>query len=79
MSNFHDFITVLLQNGANLHIRNTDGRTALDLADSSAKTLLTGQLILDLFHRFVAECEPKWGEKMKYSSMLSEIMWSFFW
>ncbi|XP_062927753.1 poly [ADP-ribose] polymerase tankyrase-2 isoform X4 [Mobula hypostoma] len=37
------FAAVLLQHGADLHIRNTDGRTALDLADPSAKMLLTGE------------------------------------
>uniref|UniRef100_A0A8C6RFG9 Poly [ADP-ribose] polymerase n=1 Tax=Nannospalax galili TaxID=1026970 RepID=A0A8C6RFG9_NANGA len=33
---------VLLQHGAEPTIRNTDGRTALDLADPSAKAVLTG-------------------------------------
>lgn len=34
---------VLLQHGAEPTIRNTDGRTALDLADPSAKAVLTGK------------------------------------
>ena len=34
---------VLLQHGADPNIRNTDGKTALDLADPSAKSVLTGQ------------------------------------
>jgi tankyrase len=36
------FIIVLLQHGADPNIRNTDGKTALDLADPSAKSVLTG-------------------------------------
>lgn len=35
--------TVLLQHGADPNIRNTDGKSALDLADSSAKAVLTGK------------------------------------
>ncbi|XP_067858576.1 poly [ADP-ribose] polymerase tankyrase-2 isoform X4 [Heptranchias perlo] len=38
-----DVCIVLLQHGADPHICNTDGRTALDLADPSAKTVLTGE------------------------------------
>ena len=34
--------TVLLQHGADANIRNTDGKSALDLADPSAKAVLTG-------------------------------------
>lgn len=34
---------VLLQHGADPNIRNTDGKSALDLADPSAKAVLTGQ------------------------------------
>lgn len=37
------FLTVLLQHGADPNIRNTDGKSALDLADPSAKTVLTGK------------------------------------
>ena len=43
--------SVLLQHGADPNIRNTDGKTALDLADPTAKPVLTGkisQLILVL-------------------------------
>ncbi|XP_007894914.1 poly [ADP-ribose] polymerase tankyrase-2 isoform X4 [Callorhinchus milii] len=36
------FSAVLLQHGADPQIRNTDGRTAFDLADLSAKAVLTG-------------------------------------
>lgn len=32
----------LLQHGADPNIRNTEGKTALELADSSAKPVLTG-------------------------------------
>lgn len=35
--------TVLLQHGADPSIRNTDGKSALDLADPSAKAVLTGK------------------------------------
>lgn len=35
--------SVLLQHGADPNIRNTDGKSALDLADPSAKAVLTGQ------------------------------------
>ena len=35
--------TVLLQNGADPNIRNTDGKTALDLADPPAKQVLSGE------------------------------------
>lgn len=34
--------SVLLQQGGDANIRNTDGKTALDLADPSAKAVLTG-------------------------------------
>lgn len=34
---------MLLQHGADPNIRNTDGKSALDLADPSAKAVLTGQ------------------------------------
>ncbi|GAB5578608.1 poly [ADP-ribose] polymerase tankyrase-2 isoform X2 [Prionailurus iriomotensis] len=37
------FVMMLLQHGAEPTIRNTDGRTALDLADPSAKAVLTGE------------------------------------
>ncbi len=35
--------SVLLQHGADPNIRNTDGKTALDLSDPSAKSVLTGE------------------------------------
>ncbi|XP_006006371.1 poly [ADP-ribose] polymerase tankyrase-2 isoform X1 [Latimeria chalumnae] len=38
-----DVCIVLLQHGADPIIRNTDGRTALDLAEPSAKAVLTGE------------------------------------
>ncbi|EPY84330.1 tankyrase-1-like protein, partial [Camelus ferus] len=37
-----DVCIVLLQHGADPNIRNTDGKSALDLADPSAKAVLTG-------------------------------------
>lgn len=41
--NFFFSFSVLLQHGADPNIRNTDGKSALDLADPSAKAVLTGQ------------------------------------
>ncbi|XP_048451367.1 poly [ADP-ribose] polymerase tankyrase-1 isoform X2 [Rhincodon typus] len=38
-----DVCIVLLQHGADSNIRNTDGKTAQDLADPSAKAVLTGE------------------------------------
>uniref|UniRef100_A0A672FYD8 Uncharacterized protein n=1 Tax=Salarias fasciatus TaxID=181472 RepID=A0A672FYD8_SALFA len=38
-----DVCITLLQHGADLTIRNSDGRSALDLSDSSAKAVLTGE------------------------------------
>ncbi|KAG7164267.1 poly [ADP-ribose] polymerase tankyrase-1-like 2 [Homarus americanus] len=38
-----DVCIVLLQNGADHTIRNTDGKTALDLADTYARSVLTGE------------------------------------
>lgn len=43
------YFIVLLQHGAEPAIRNTDGRTALDLADPSAKAVLTGKWCLFKF------------------------------
>jgi len=37
-----DIFLVLLQRGADPSIRNTDGKTALDLADPLSKSVLTG-------------------------------------
>ncbi|MEQ2165971.1 hypothetical protein GOODEAATRI_022705 [Goodea atripinnis] len=38
-----DVCIVLLQHGADPNIRNTDGKSSLDLADPSAKAVLTGE------------------------------------
>lgn len=43
-----DVCIVLLQRGADPNIRNTDGKTALDLADPLAKAVLTGMYRLIL-------------------------------
>jgi len=40
------FNLVLLQRGADPSIRNTDGKTALDLADPLSKSVLTGTSML---------------------------------
>lgn len=37
--------TVLLQHGADPNITNTDGKSALDMADSMAKSVLSGQYL----------------------------------
>ena len=38
-------VPVLLQHNADPNIRNTDGKTAIDLADPSAKPVLTGEMV----------------------------------
>lgn len=43
---------VLLQHGADPNIKNCDGKTALDLADSSTRPVLTGKIIFNLFKQF---------------------------
>uniref|UniRef100_A0A8C4R2Z1 Poly [ADP-ribose] polymerase n=1 Tax=Eptatretus burgeri TaxID=7764 RepID=A0A8C4R2Z1_EPTBU len=46
-----DVCIVLLQHGADPTIRNTDGKTALDLAEPTAKAVLTGEIYFALaFH-----------------------------
>ena len=40
---------VLLQHGANPNIRNSDGKSVLDLADSSTRPVLTGKIIFNIF------------------------------
>lgn len=42
------FVAVLLQHGADPSIRNTDGKTPLDLADTYARSVLTGHCALSL-------------------------------
>uniref|UniRef100_A0A8P4K2F7 Poly [ADP-ribose] polymerase n=1 Tax=Dicentrarchus labrax TaxID=13489 RepID=A0A8P4K2F7_DICLA len=54
-----DVCIVLLQHGAESTIRNIDGRTALDLAEPSAKAVLTGALIDDLIWGPVSGNEEK--------------------
>lgn len=49
--------TVLLQHGADPNIRNTDGKSALDLAEPSAKAVLTGQWD----HTHVETCTHRTG------------------
>lgn len=39
----HILVTVLLQHDADPQIKNTDGKTPLDLADAAAKQVLTGE------------------------------------
>ena len=42
-------ISVLLQHGADPNIRNTDGKTPLDLADAYARSVLTGKSLNHFF------------------------------
>lgn len=49
-------MAVLLQHGADPSIRNTDGRTALDLAEASAKAVLTGEWIFALLSLLCVSC-----------------------
>jgi len=42
---YFDMCLVLLQRGADPSIRNTDGKTALDLADPLSKSVLTGTVM----------------------------------
>jgi len=42
--------SVLLQQAGDPNIRNTDGKTALDLADPSAKAVLTGKSIVEIMN-----------------------------
>ena len=44
-------LLVLLQHGADPNIRNTDGKTALDVAEASAKLVLTGIYNNIILHR----------------------------
>lgn len=48
--------TVLLQHGADPNIRNTDGKSALDLADLSAKAVLTGEYRNLMFSITICAC-----------------------
>lgn len=50
--------TVLLQHGADPNIRNTDGKSALDLAEPSAKAVLTGQFSF-LQYKCVSLCSHR--------------------
>lgn len=50
VSSAPSFLLVLLQHGADPNIRNTDGKSALDLADPSAKAVLTGQSLRSASH-----------------------------
>uniref|UniRef100_A0A4X1VSH1 Tankyrase n=1 Tax=Sus scrofa TaxID=9823 RepID=A0A4X1VSH1_PIG len=50
-----DVCIVLLQHGADPNIRNTDGKSALDLADPSAKAVLTEYAFLGMTYNFSGE------------------------
>ena len=59
---------MLLQHGADPNIRNTDGKSALDLADPSAKAVLTGQTLAVNYHS---------GDRNVDLQMSSPSSWSF--
>ena len=74
--------TVLLQHGADPNIRNTDGKSALDLAEPSAKAVLTGQSVRLSVGRFssgvfrgnrggaaVGKQGCKWREKLENANL----------
>jgi len=50
------FHLVLLQRGADPSIRNTDGKTALDLADPMSKSVLTGTVTCVKFVFYMLQC-----------------------
>ena len=42
-----------MQHGADPNIRNTDGKTALDVAEASAKLVLTGRISSKIFYIYI--------------------------
>ena len=42
-----DVCVLLLQQGADVTVRNSEGKTPLDVADASAKPVLTGKILID--------------------------------
>ncbi|NWW47940.1 TNKS2 protein, partial [Pedionomus torquatus] len=69
-----DVCIVLLQHGAEPTIRNTDGRTALDLADPSAKAVLTGEWQpLDDAMTNNSEMNARHGNEEKMMSLLTPL------
>uniref|UniRef100_A0A8C8DXS0 Poly [ADP-ribose] polymerase n=1 Tax=Oryzias sinensis TaxID=183150 RepID=A0A8C8DXS0_9TELE len=68
-----DVCIVLLQHGADPNIRNTDGKSALDLADSSAKAVLTGQSLkffVNIVYCFAVRSAYKWIYNLYLTFML---------
>uniref|UniRef100_A0A8C5BYZ4 Poly [ADP-ribose] polymerase n=1 Tax=Gadus morhua TaxID=8049 RepID=A0A8C5BYZ4_GADMO len=63
-----DVCIVLLQHGAEPAVRNTDGRTALDLAEPSAKAVLTGDYRKDE----LLECARS-GQEEKLMALLTPL------
>ncbi|NXE53021.1 TNKS2 protein, partial [Casuarius casuarius] len=66
-----DVCIVLLQHGAEPTIRNTDGRTALDLADPSAKAVLTGKDKKN--SAYFISCFFRSGNEEKMMSLLTPL------
>uniref|UniRef100_A0A4W6F239 Poly [ADP-ribose] polymerase n=1 Tax=Lates calcarifer TaxID=8187 RepID=A0A4W6F239_LATCA len=62
-----DVCIVLLQHGADPNIRNTDGKSALDLADPSAKAVLTGQSLSSF------TCNYRSGNEEKLMALLTPL------
>jgi len=59
---------VLLQNGADVNIKNADGKTAMDLADPVAKSVLTGE-----YHKDELLETARSGNEEKMMSLLTPM------
>lgn len=80
---------VLLQQGADVNIRNADGKTAIDLADPTAKSILTGdyrkeelleaarngneEKLMSLLTHLNVNCHASDGRKSTVSDLKSAI------
>lgn len=65
---------VLLQHNADPHIKNTDGKTPLDLSDAAAKQVLTGTV--RLFHSLLSSAHTTtYYNCISYSSLSCECLY----